>query len=243
MVYELDFEPVVVASRFRGPPNSANGGYVCGVVAETLGGDVEVTLRSPPPLERPMTLVARGERERELWCDEQLVARGRRRGFDLEQPAPTSWEQACRASRRYVGFQQHPFPGCFVCGPKRPEGDGLRIFPGPLADHRVAAPWIPDQSICSRNGNVRTRFLWAALDCPGYFAAIGSHGQTLLLGRMAARIHRPVRAAEPCVILGWRISSEGRKYRCGTALFSESAELLAEALATWIEVRKPRSAS
>ena len=31
--------------RFCGPPASANGGYACGIIAELLGGDVEVTLR------------------------------------------------------------------------------------------------------------------------------------------------------------------------------------------------------
>ena len=40
--------------RFCGPPATANGGYACGIIAELLGGDVEVTLRRPPPLGRPL---------------------------------------------------------------------------------------------------------------------------------------------------------------------------------------------
>ena len=31
---------IVVAEQFRGPPNSGNGGYVCGLMASALGGPV-----------------------------------------------------------------------------------------------------------------------------------------------------------------------------------------------------------
>jgi hypothetical protein len=237
-------EPIVIPTRFRGPPNSANGGYACGIVAEALGGDVEVTLRAPPPLDRPISLVTRGEREIELWNGGVRLARGRRQPLDSMPPPPRpSWEEACKASRHYAGFGHHPFPGCFVCGPLRAEGDGLRIFPGALSGRRVAAPWIPDESLCDRDGRVRPRFLWAALDCPGYFAVTGDTLQNLLLGRMAARLLRPVQAGEPCVIVGWPLASDGRKHSCGTALFSESAGLCGESQATWIAVRSPADRS
>ena len=54
----------------------------------------------------------------------------------------------------FVGLTSHPFPTCFACGTGRAEGDGLRIFPGRVADAtdtpgeqprpRVAATWTPD---------------------------------------------------------------------------------------------------
>jgi hypothetical protein len=39
-----------VARRFCGPPDSGNGGYVCGFIAGFVEGAAEVTLRLPPPL-------------------------------------------------------------------------------------------------------------------------------------------------------------------------------------------------
>lgn len=243
MTSEVHAETIVIPTRFRGPPNSANGGYACGIVAEALGGDVEVTLLAPPPLDRPLSIVARSEQQIELWNGEVLLARARRQPLALETPPRPSWEEACKASRHYVGFDHHPFPGCFVCGPRRTEGDGLRIFPGALSGRRVAAPWIPGESLCGRDGRVRARFLWAALDCPGFFAVTGDTPQNLLLGRMTARVHRPVQAGEPCVVVGWPLASDGRKHSCGTALFSESAGLCGESLATWITVRNPADRS
>ena len=44
---------------------------------------------------------------------------------------------------------RHPLPMCFVCGPARVHGDGLRIIPGalpPRPDYKTgtfAAPWVP----------------------------------------------------------------------------------------------------
>ena len=43
-------QQVIIDPRFRGPPESANGGYVCGIVAGLIGETAEVTLRRPPPI-------------------------------------------------------------------------------------------------------------------------------------------------------------------------------------------------
>jgi hypothetical protein len=48
--------PLVIAPRFCGPPDSGNGGYVCGLIAGRLGEQTEMTLRAPPPLATPMTV-------------------------------------------------------------------------------------------------------------------------------------------------------------------------------------------
>ena len=47
-------EQVTIDRRFRGPPESGHGGYMCGVVAGLVGGTAEVTLRRPPPLDQPL---------------------------------------------------------------------------------------------------------------------------------------------------------------------------------------------
>jgi hypothetical protein len=42
---------IVIARRFRGPPQSGNGGYVAGMLAQSLGGPATVRPKAPPPLE------------------------------------------------------------------------------------------------------------------------------------------------------------------------------------------------
>ena len=41
---------ITIDKRYCGPPNSGNGGYVCGLLANHIGASAEITLRVPPPL-------------------------------------------------------------------------------------------------------------------------------------------------------------------------------------------------
>ena len=47
-------DEIQVHRRFRGPPSSANGGYVAGLVAEWIEGPAQVDLLAPIPLEVPL---------------------------------------------------------------------------------------------------------------------------------------------------------------------------------------------
>jgi hypothetical protein len=49
-------EHLTIGARFNGPDGSANGGYTCGRIAALMGGNAEVTLRSP---DRGETLLGR----------------------------------------------------------------------------------------------------------------------------------------------------------------------------------------
>lgn len=234
-------EIISIAARFCGPPASGNGGYVAGMLANHAQLPVRVRLRRPPPLTVPMVVRRQVEGRLELRRDGELIAEAEPHQFELEAPKPPSYMAALDASRAYAGFRQHPFPNCFVCGPHRARGDGLRIFPGALSGSTaVAGTWIPDESLCAADGKVCSEFIWAALDCPGYFAA-AMDGQVMLLGQIAVRVERRVHAAESCVLLGWVLAHDGRKHTVGTALFDEDGEPCARALATWIEL-EPRSA-
>jgi len=227
---------VLIESRFRGPPQSGNGGYVCGIVGAAADGPVAVRLRRPPPLDLPLVLEETDE-GLILRQGDDVIATARPDAVDIDVPAPPDHAEAIAASLGYLGFVEHPFPGCFVCGPRRLAGDGLRIFPGPLAGgSSVAAPWIPDGTLAGEGGRIRPEFLWASLDCPGYFATPLA-GRLALLGELAARIEDGVEAGEPCVVSGWLRHSEGRKHFVGTALFGRDGRLVARAAATWIELR------
>lgn len=221
---------LVVDPRFNGPPGSANGGYTCGLLAETVGAPVEVTLHRPPPLARRLDVVHADGTVRLLDC-ETLVAEAVPREVDVDPPPAVAPDEAERAAARYPGFERHAFPTCFVCGPDRPEGDGLRIFAGPVPGRDVfAAPWVAP-------GDVAPRIVWSALDCPGAIAVgFPDRGETLL-GRFAARIDRIPNRGEECVVVAWPLGEDGRKLYAGTALFSAAGEALAVARATWIEPR------
>jgi len=228
---------MVVDPRFRGPQASGNGGYTCGLVAAFVGAAAEVTLRLPPPLARPLRVDAEDGRV-DVYDGDALVAEARRVQLELETPGPVGFAAAAEAAAHYPGFERHAFPTCFVCGPERLPGDGLRIFASPLPGAElVAAPWVPAPDLASADGAVRPEFVWSALDCPGAFAVGFSERGEIVLGRLAVQVERLPRTGERCVVVGWRLGEEGRKLYAGTALFSDQGERYAVGRATWIEPR------
>ena len=231
---------VTIDKRFHGPCESGNGGYSCGLLGKFIEGSAAVRLRIPPPLDTPLEA-----REKhclvELFHNDELVASGRPAPVDIDIPKPPDFADAQVASRRYRGFESHFYPSCFVCGPERKSGDGLRIFAGPIEqtdgpDGLVAATWIPDLSLADSSGQISTEYIWAALDCPGAYAFAEPSTGAILLGELAVSIRGPVSVGEKCVLLGWEISHVGRKHFTGTALFGESGLCCGVGYATWFEV-------
>lgn len=232
---------LVVHTRFNGPPNSGNGGYVCGLVGNLIDGDAEVMLRQPPPLAKPLAVSYDDGGVVRLLDGQTVVAIGRPAEWSLAIPAPPTMEEAVAAASRYAGFRHHVFPTCFVCGTERHEGDGLQLFPGKV-DGRdlVAAPWVPHEAFAGADGVVPAELLWSALDCPGGWAVLHHLGPAAaVLGKLSARISRPVRAGQTYTVIGWWIRSDGRKHEAGSALFAERGELCAAGYATWITLREP----
>jgi hypothetical protein len=229
---------VTIARRFNGPPDSGNGGYVCGAFAVAAGDDLRVRLLAPPPLDRPLTLQPAQAAGSFLLLDgdRRIASATATARLELDVPQPPPYVQAVWASQHYVGFRQHTFPDCFVCGPHRRRGDGLRIFPGLLDTGMVAGPWLPADDLDGGDGKVAVEYHWAALDCPGYFALVERAPRKMLLGEMQAHVDRRVRVGEPCTVIGWKLGVDGRKHHCGTAIFDGEGELCARARATWIEV-------
>jgi hypothetical protein len=229
---------LTVLPRFCGPPGCVNGGYLAGLMGRYAGDVLTVRLERPVPVDTPLEMRTTAEGALELHAPGQRLASAQHSKLTLLPPPAPDYLAALEASRRYIGFQRHAFPACFVCGPERLRGDGLRIFAGSSGQH-VAAPWVPDASLAEADGKVAPEFMTAALDCPGYFAA-RSDGVPMLLGEFTAHIDRRVHVDEPCVLVGWRLSVSGRKYEVGTALYDEDGEPCACARALWIE---PRAAS
>ncbi len=240
---------IIIDARYCGPPNSGNGGYVCGRLAGHIEGGAEVTLRLPPPLNKPLDIVAADESSWELRDGATVVATARAARVELARLVTASFEEASAAERLApLKPHEHPLPTCFVCGPARAQGDGLRIFAGPLvrqtgnASAVLAATWTPDPTLAAEDGLVASEFLWSALDCPSGFACShdGENGRfdrtPILLGRMSARIEARPRPQERCVITAWAAGRDGRKRVAEAAAYGESGSLLAVARATWIAV-------
>jgi hypothetical protein len=232
-------ETVTIESRFRGPPDSANGGYACGLLARRMDGAVEVTLRKPPPLDEPLEVeVENGGGS--LLDGNELVAAARTAEVGVEVPEPVSVSDAEAAAERFTHYHDHPFPTCFVCGPGRAAGDGLRIFPGAVGGREiVAAAWTPDGSFANQDGSVLEEIVWGALDCPTSFGG-GLQGEfsTSVLGRLTGRLVGSLEVGRPHVVIGWPIGADGRKWEGGSALFTDRGELKAYARGLWIELKK-----
>jgi hypothetical protein len=228
-----------IDERFRGPPQSGNGGYVAGLLARSLGGsDIEVTLRAPPPLGRALELRI-SDSEAELGDGDELIASAVRAAVEIVPPPPPTLAAARASSRGFTGFSKHFFPGCFVCGPERSTGDGLCIFPGPVegANGVVSSEWIATPDLSEQQDRVAPEFIWASLDCPGYFAVQQAAGLAVL-GRLAVRLIADVPVGKPLIVTGWGIESAGRKHKVGTALYDEAGQALAVAVATWISLKR-----
>lgn len=227
-----------IDARFMGPPQSGNGGYSAGLIAAGIGDTVKVRLHRPVPLEQDLLVQPVSDDRWEVRHDQDVIASAMRTHINVDAPSPVSFTAARGYSTHFIGFDASLYPACFVCGHARHEHDGLRIFAGRIPDtHTVAAPWIPDETLDDGAGKVRPEFIWAALDCPGFFAR--TDVDLALLGEIAVHIDRPVHVDEPCVIMGWLIRSEGRKHFVGTALFDEDGERCAVGAATWVTLATP----
>lgn len=233
-------QTVEIAGRFCGPPGVGNGGMVCALLAEHCGSSLDVTLRLPAPLDRPLAVRPGATEDHHALVDgDRVIADGRAASLSLDVPTAPTWDDA-HAALRASDPSAHPFPDCFVCGPARGEGDGLRAISGPVRGRRglVAAPWRPHACFADADadGVVQERFLWAALDCPGGLAALGGRSVPIVLGRLTGHVERSVRANERCVVFGWTIERRGRKHVVGTALVDEAGVVCGRACATWVEL-------
>ncbi len=148
------------------------------------------------------------------------------------------------AAERFLGSGPHcfvPQRACFVCGPERREGDGLRIFPGTVPrTSLVAAPWTPQPAPTGPGGAVSAEIVWSALDCPAIWALIASSPagcpEKVVSGTLATALGGEVTPGTPHVIVAWPAGARGRRRFAGAALFTADGHLLAKSLQTCVVV-------
>ena len=197
--------------------------------------------RSTPPCRRPSATASRSRP-----TTHGTVAEATSSQAPLAEVDSVAVEVARAAEASYAGLVQHPFPSCFTCGPDRAEGDGLRIFPGPVdkvdGGLLVAASWTPHPSTSedwhAYDDDHRRASLpvtWAALDCPGGWAGeLGTY--PAVLGRMTARVDTLPVIGEEHVLVGHARGREGRKIHTACTLYDSDGRVVASAEHVWITV-------
>lgn len=233
---------ITIDERFRGPPVSGNGGYVGGIFSKVLvpsgQGDVEVTLRSPIPLDKPL-VVNRLEDAATITDGDTLIAQVKPFEPEIEIPMPPTWEKAEAAAQQSFSLTASTmFPGrrgfhpiCFCCGAEH--DTGLRVFAAPV-EKQVAAIWSTQSDWADEHGLIPTEYLWAAMDCPGQFAYMATGVRTGMLGRITAKVHQQPKAGEVLMVTAWPIQVDGKKHFAGAAIFDRSGRLYSEAVTVWI---------
>jgi hypothetical protein len=113
----------------------------------------------------------------------------------------------------------------------------LHIFAGPVGDAVVAAPWTPHSDLAAADGLLAEEFLWAALDCPTYWALPHAGALTAVLARLTAAIDKRPAPGDALIVAAWPLGADGRKHRSASAVYDQNGSVLARAEALWIEVK------
>ena len=248
---------LIVPRRFCGPESSGNGGWTAGALATLVDHDVptdhtarwptiSVSLRQPPPLDTPLEVSDDDGVTLAATIDGQEIARAEVVDEVPQSVDPVPADEARAAMASYPGLRQHPFPTCFGCGTERVEGDGLRIFPGPVsatgAPTRVAATWTPHPSLFEdwhayHDDHPRASLpvAWAALDCVGGWAG-DLTDRMMVLARITARVQTLPMIGEEHVVVGEARGGEGRKTWTAATLYDADGRAIAVAEHLWITV-------
>jgi hypothetical protein len=231
-------ETITIPARFNGPRESGNGGYSSGLVAGLIDGPADVSLRSPVPLDTPLAFERTQHGEVIVRHGSTLVADARPASHvELDVPVPVYPDQARHAAARYRGSGYDLLSQCYVCGCERVDTFG--VFAAPVDGREVvASPWTPPCWSADTVGHVRPEHVWAALDCPTYFASYASEPFGVsMLARMTARIDAAIVADTEHVVMAWPLGTDGRKRHAAAAVLSADGEVLALAQALLIELR------
>jgi hypothetical protein len=232
--------PITISDRYAGPPFGVNGGYIAGLLAEYAGvRSAHVELSAPVPMGRPLELVA-----------DYPMASISDQGRVLATAAPVSMLDMSHPGVDFVSAtmaagdvdpSDHPFPGCFVCGPDRGHDDGMHLLPGEVEPGVVAVPWRPTGWQAGDDGTIPLRLVTAALDCPSVFPVLGA-GQAALLVAMTFGVERLPVGGEHLVVAGWGRRVHGRRLFTSSSVTSADGDTIARADTLWIGVDRERLA-
>lgn len=218
------------ATRHQGPFGAVNGGYLAGVLGETLGDrPSSVRINEAVPTDTPLFLFADDTEAHLRHCDRTVAS-----ATLVADPVPETGfvpiGEIVAAPR--PGLDMGMFADCFVCS--RPGPDGLGLSVSQLDDGRFAAIWRPGASNHIGGATVPARYLRAALDCPGGFAVIHKSRKLAVTGTLTSRVDFLPPSDETLVVVGEATYVDGRKHGAVTTIFTESDDVVATATAVWV---------
>ncbi|TAK66740.1 MAG: hypothetical protein EPO22_03545 [Dehalococcoidia bacterium] len=173
---------------------------------------------------------------------------------DALQPAPDHLVDTLAAMSRIaleapgalaVRHEDHPFPGCYSCGPMNPRG--LRIFPRTTSTNAVSAFWRPAVGHVETTGAIPSATVAAALDCSNAMALSTAHEEMdgmralePLLASFDMHVLKVPPAGRPDAyrVVGLATGADGRRKFSVSALFDAAGELYAVAETAWVLLPK-----
>src|SRR2546430_12044945 len=102
-------DSIFIARRFCGPPDSGNGGYTCGLVAQAMHVPADVTIRRPIPMEKELSVHEVGDGV-QLKNGEELIAEGAPLLWSAHPPKEQiTFAEAEASTAASPAFHDHPF--------------------------------------------------------------------------------------------------------------------------------------
>jgi hypothetical protein len=235
-----------ISRHFEGPTDLTLGGYISGLMAVHLDSDtVEVTMRKPTLMERPLVLDTSTPDRVFLYDGDTLLNEARPAELEMEIPEPISLEQARKAARRDAVAA---FPNCFGCGSARSEDEGLHLRSGPVGGRNlVAVDWLPRAAaVGAEQGEpVPETMVLTAMECPVAKAmdlgGLKKAEETAVLGRMTTKVNALPRVGEPCHFMGWPIERVGRRIELAGTLHNEKGLVLVMCRLTFVVLKEGAS--
>ena len=146
---------ILVPRQFRGPPFTANGGYICGVLSNAVGGRGVAMLRSGVPLDTTVTLQPGEDGAVVLVNAEGAVLGSARPADDSQIPNPPPATPTIEEARAFAAAgqfaQKSLHRGCFSCCIEREAG--------------APSIWTPHANFADADGTSPDEITWGALDC------------------------------------------------------------------------------
>lgn len=225
----------VIDRRFRGSADSAQSGYAAGKAASHAEGTVKVEIRGPAPVEQELLVEIDPEEHVTVLHGSHVVMEASPDAeLTIAVPASADVIDEIFARGPVTAAQHQDRPHCFGCSLERE--DGLGIATRPVGATGIwGTTWTPDESLPSTGGFVDDEILWAALDCPGSFAASDLSGRpsevtgSPSLEAMTVQIREKVRVGEQLAVMGWTLAYSDSAVDCGTAIVDRTGRVKAYA--------------
>jgi len=234
---------ISVSRHFEGPTDLTLGGHISGLMSPHLAADtVEVTLRKPTFMERPLVLDTSVEDRVFLYDGDTLLNEARPAVLDMEIPDIISLEQARKAAQResVAGF-----PNCFGCGSGRTRESGLHLRSGPVEGRNaVGIDWQPTAATvgAEEGEGVSETMVLTAMECPIARAMelneMSKPGETAVLGRMTTRISELPIVGRQYFFMGWPVERVGRRIEIAGTLNRADGEIMAATRLTFVVLRE-----